>query len=291
MKSVIGNSNLEITVKHTGAELSGIRDSAGTEYMWQGNPDIWSGQAPVLFPVVGKLNNNTYIYDGQTYRMGLHGFARNNEFKKSGDSDEHLSFTLEDSEKTRGMYPFKFNLNVLFRLSAETLEVTYEVINRDKKVMPFSIGAHPAFAFSWGEDDRLEDYYIQFNKKENAGIYKLDENFLLSEQPSATIANTDILRITKEIFDEDALIFKELESDTATLRSDRHSRKVQVEFPGFPHLGIWAKPSAPYVCIEPWHGHADPSGYSGDIMEKPGIIKLQPGKQFSCRHRIKVILP
>jgi galactose mutarotase-like enzyme len=288
MKTTIRSSQLQVGVKHHGAELCSILDSRGTEYLWQGDPDIWAGQAPILFPIVGKLKDNSYRYQGRVYSLQGHGFANKSDFKLVDQSADALCFQLAPSDTTRNMYPFEFVLNITYILSGTTLAVTYRVTNNGDDVMPFSIGAHPGFACSWGDNDRPEDYYLEFAEPETVQRHVLDKNHLLSDTTEPGLNNSNILRITKNIFNNDALIFLDLKSERVTLCSDKHSRQLTMEFPGFPHLGIWAKPAAPYVCIEPWYGHDDPAGADGNIMNKPGIIKLEAGDTFSCRHHITV---
>jgi len=256
--------------------------------MWQANPDIWGRHSPLLFPVVGKLANDHYSFWGNTYKLGAHGFARKMEFKLIQETEDSLSYQLLPSEETRIGYPFDFALCVTYRLQDNTLEVRFEVRNNGKALMPFSIGAHPGLATNWCAGDKIEDYFLEFEQKETADAYFLDADHLLSAVPERVLSNEKELPLRTDIFDRDALIFLNLKSEKLTLCSHKSDTRVTVEFPGFPHLGIWAKPGAPYVCIEPWFGYDDPANHNGDILSKPGIIQLKPGSIFSTAYRIVV---
>lgn len=284
----IKNPFLTVTVKGHGAELCSIRSSKGMEYMWQGDPSIWGRQAPVLFPVVGKVANDSYIHEGKRYKLNQHGFARDMDFEIAEESADSLSFLLLPTPETRERYPFEFSLLVRYRLMGNCLEIGCEVANNSPGIMPFSIGAHPAFALTWGKDDRIEDYFLEFEEAETLDAYLLGKGNLISSEKVRVMTNERILPIRRETFDRDALIFLALKSEKVALGSHRRRNRLTVEFKGFPYLGIWAKPAAPFVCIEPWLGHADMEETDGILMNKPGIIKLAPGKSFTCTHMIVI---
>lgn len=288
MNRAITNSFLTVRVLQHGAELCSIRSADGKEYIWQADPAIWGRHAPILFPIVGKLANNRYSFETETFEMGQHGFARDMDFGLVEETGRSLSYQLLPSPATRGIYPFEFALRVSYVLEGNGLEVQYEVRNSGQGVMPFSIGAHPGFALNWDKDDRIEDYFLEFEKAETLDARLLCPDNLLSSKSERVLENEKVLPIRKEMFDRDALIFLDLKSEKVRLGSYKHKNSVTVEFHGFPYLGIWAKPGAPFVCIEPWHGHADPEEADGILMNKPGIIKLKPGGRFTCVHRIVI---
>jgi galactose mutarotase-like enzyme len=288
MQNTISNSLLSVTVKRHGAELCGLKGGDGTEYLWQADPAFWARHAPLLFPIVGKLVRGRYLLEDKTYEMNPHGFARDMDFELVEASGESLSYRLQASQATRKQYPFDFTLLRHYRLSGAVLEVACEVMNTGTALMPFSIGEHPAFALNWGVGDRVEDYALQFEKPERLVAHLLDSNGLLTTQTERMLANKRVLPLRSDLFDRDALIFLKLNSSRVSLCSRRHARRVTVEFPGYPHLGIWAKPGAPFVCIEPWYGHADPASHDGQLLHKPGIITLEPGKSFSCAWRVGI---
>ena len=288
MQNTISNSVLSVTVKRHGAELSSLKAADGTEYLWQADPAVWGRHAPLLFPIVGKLTNGRYILEGKRYEMSQHGFARDMDFELVEASECALTYRLQATAATRKQYPFEFSLIRHYRLAGDVLEVSTEVTNPGDKVMPFSIGEHPGFALNWREGDRVEDYALQFEKSERLDTHLLDSNGLVSDQTERVLANKTVLPLRRDLFDRDALIFLKIRSKKVKLCSRRHSRNLTVEFPGYPYLGIWAKPGAPFVCIEPWYGHADPANHDGEILNKPGIIKLEPGATFACVWRVVV---
>ncbi len=286
MEKTIRNSSLSVTIKSLGAELSSIKSSCGNEYMWEADPKIWGRHAPVLFPIVGKLAEDKYLHNGKSYSLCQHGFARNMNFELIKEDTTRLSYQLRQTPETKKAYPFNFSLIINYHLIENEVEIEYLVENNDNGVMPFSIGAHPAFALNWGKNDRIEDYFIEFEKPETVNTHHLDKDSLLSDETERVLSNGSTIPLKEDMFNRDALILLDLVSEKVSLCSYKHKQRIIVEFPGFPFLGIWAKPKAPYVCIEPWHGHVDPAGVDGILTHKPGIIKLEPGAVFSSVHRI-----
>lgn len=288
MIRTIGNSRLTVSVKQCGAELCGIRGSDGTEYLWQADPAVWNSQSPLLFPIVGKLNNGCYRFAGRTYVMNQHGFARGLDFEHVSGGESSLVYRLRSSPETLSQYPFEFVLTRQYRLDADRLEVVTEVANTGTGVMPFSIGEHPGFSLEWREGNRIEDYYLEFEKQEQEEAALLDDGGRLSARTVPVITGGNRLPLRRDLFNQDALIFTKLNSRRVALCSLKSNRRVTVDFPGYPCLGVWAKPAAPYVCIEPWYGHADPVGHDGELASKPGLIKLDPGARFACQWRVEV---
>jgi len=288
MQNTIGNSVLSVSVKRHGAEWCGLKAADGTEYLWQADPVVWGRHAPLLFPIVGKLIHGRYRFEGKEYEMHPHGFARDMDFELVESAESSLTYRLQATPVTRKQYPFNFSLTRHYRLSGSMLEITTEVTNTGDKVMPFSMGEHPAFALNWGIGDKVEDYALKFEKAERLDTRWLDANGLLSEQTERILSNKSVLPLRRDLFDRDALIFLKIKSQRVSLCSRRHARGVTVEFSGYPYLGIWAKPGARFVCIEPWYGHADPANHDGELMNKPGIIKLDPSQVFSCVWRVEV---
>lgn len=288
MKDSISNSELTVTVKRCGAELCSVRSAGDREYIWQADPDVWGGHSPLLFPIVGKLLNDSYSFDGDTYKMGIHGFAKRMNFELIREEADCLSYQILPTAETKDVYPFDFAVCVTYRLKDNALEISFEVKNNGERLMPFSIGAHPGLAMNWHGDDQVEDYFLEFEKEETVGRYILDENHLLPAQSAPLLENERILSLHKNIFDRDALIFLEHKSRKLTLCSKKSDTRVTVEFPGFSQLGVWAKPGAPYVCIEPWIGCDDQASHNGDILTKLGIVCLEAGKTFVATYRILI---
>ena len=221
--------------------------------------------------------------------MKQHGFARRADFELVEATKSTLTYRLQASETTRLQYPFDFVLTRQYQLLGGVLEVHTEVVNSSKQVMPFSIGEHPGFSLAWGVGDQIEDYRLEFEKAETIDTTLLDSNHLVSRTTERVLTNEQVLPLRRDLFDRDALIFLKLASRKISLCSCKHKNRLTVEFPGYPYLGIWAKPGAPYVCIEPWYGHADTAWHDGQLKHKAGIIQLNAGETFSCLWRVSVV--
>lgn len=277
----ISNEKLTVQVSPQGAELQSIaRNDTGLEYLWSGDPAFWGKKSPVLFPIVGGLKDNTYQYRGDHYTLGRHGFAREQLFAVTEQGAEHVSLRLSDSDATRKVYPFRFDFTIQYLLQDDQLQVTYQVLNRDDKTLLFSVGGHPAFKLPLVPDTAYEDYYLYFNKEENAGKWPLSAAGLIERTTQPLLEQTQTLPLKRSLFYQDALVFKHLASDTVTLKSDRTPHGLTFHFKGFPYLGIWAAKNADFVCIEPWCGIADHVDASGRLEEKEGIIELAPDGEF-----------
>lgn len=280
------NNTLQIRIKRQGAELCSILSlNNSIEYLWQAKPE-WSKHSPVLFPIVGQLKDNEYKWQDKNYKMERHGFARNMPFNLIADDSLSATFELSDNDVTHQQYPFKFSLQIKYDLNGDTLTISYKIKNNSDFIIPFSIGAHPAFNIPLCTDETYSDYYLQFNKKENCGNWKLENGLLKNETPFFN--NTSEIPLSKSLFENDALVFKNLKSDLIELKSKKNSHGLSVTKANFPYLGIWAAKNADFICIEPWHGIADSVNASGNILEKEGIILLNQQQTFSCAFSINV---
>lgn len=256
--------------------------------MWSGDPAFWAKKSPVLFPIVGGLKNNTFQYKGKDYKLSRHGFAHDNSFELVEETNSSLTFSLKSNEQTKAAYPFDFVFSVKYFLHGNKLQVTFIVENPGSENILFSVGAHPAFAVPLVEGTQYEDYYLQFSKKENAGIWPLSSDGLIETRPAPFLRNENKLPLKMEMFYKDALVFKNLASDKISIRSDKTPHGVEVDCTGFPYLGIWAAKDADFVCIEPWCGIADTVNATRKIEEKEGIRTLEPGGQFEVTYSIEV---
>lgn len=275
MVHYIENEHLKIGVKEFGCELTSVKSKkTGFEYLWQGDEKIWAGQSPILFPIVGRLIDDKYTLDGKEYEMPKHGFARKLKWEFLEANETSMKFILSDSEETLKIYPYHFDLVVTFTLEGNKLKVSHDVINKNEGVLLFSLGAHPAFNCEIGDK-------LVFSEKETLSTVKIDlvNSLRLPETFPVLNDETDIV-ITKDVFNEDALIFSGMKSDFVTLKSDNHSRTIKFNLGSAPWLGIWAKPGAPYVCIEPWWGVNDSQIKKDDFSEKDGINAVSAGE--SC---------
>jgi galactose mutarotase-like enzyme len=283
------NDFLKVEINTKGAQLSSIYNKAAqVEHLWQADAKIWGWHAPNLFPVVGGLINDELLVDGKTYAMARHGFARQSEFILLESDEVHATYSLPNSEKTLQIYPYKFDFQVLYTLIDNALRVTYKLINHDKKNIFFSVGAHPAFNLPFNSGEKYEDYYLEFETDEELEAHTLStEGFFNGEvHPISSPGNK--LYLTRDMFDNDALVFKNLKSREVTIKSNKHNLSVSIEFPHFNYLGVWAKGGSDFVCIEPWLGCADTVGKHVDISEKEDIQKLKPGHVFEAAFFISI---
>jgi galactose mutarotase-like enzyme len=283
LKTVIKNTFLTATINSFGAELCSLKNNENNEYIWEGNPDFWGKHSPILFPIVGTLKNNSYQYNETEYHLSRHGFARNMDFELVDQKENSATYSIQSSEETLKVYPFMFELQIIYSLDKNRLNIAYKVMNNGKSKMPFSIGAHPAFALP----GNFEDYAIQFEKEESLEYYLL-ENDLISNETKTLEVQNDCIPLTFELFKNDALIFKTLESNSVTILENSNP-KLRVNFNDFPSLGIWTKMNAPFICIEPWFGYSDTNENSGNIFEKEGIQILEENKTFRSEFSIEIL--
>ena len=280
--TVLKYGNVEIGVFTKGAELYSYKIN-GEEFIWERNPEFWGGSSPVLFPFVGILKSGKYTFDRKEYEISTrHGFARDNNFDLIEKGENFLKFKFSSNEETLKKYPFKFDLFLTYIINGDTLEIKYEVINKNAGEMYFSLGAHPAFALKLNENIKLNDYFLEFEKEETAQIYKLVNACVLNEKQDY-LKNEKIIRLNETIFDDDAIIFKNLKSNKVTIKCDKTDKKISVNYEGFPYVAFWSKHAAPFVCIEPWFGITDFESCSGKLEEKEGIIKLPENNNFTAK--------
>ena len=268
----IENENLILGVKEFGCEITSIKSKAtGYEFMWQGNPDVWSGQSPILFPIVGRLIDDKYYLDGTEYEMPKHGFARKMGWTFLCADDNSMSFRLSATNETRKIYPYEFDLTVTYTLEGNSIIVSHNITNKNDAVMYFSLGAHPAFNCAIGDT-------LTFDEAETLYTEKIDlvESLRLPEKLLVLDNSKDIV-ITNDIFNEDALILSDIKSENITLNISDGNRKIIFNLGKAPYLGLWAKPGAPYVCLEPWWGVNDSTEKKDDFSQKDAICKADPG--------------
>ena len=268
MEITIQNQAIKAVIKTKGAELSSLQKD-GKNYIWEINSEFWNKTSPILFPIVGALKNGEYFHEGKVYKLSRHGFARDFEFEVIENSENAVVFSLKSNEETLKVYPFHFELQLSYILEGNKLMVKYEIINRSSEKMYYSIGAHPAFNI----DGDFEDFSLIFDDEKDLETYKLEQD-LFSGKTEILKLNGNVLPLQYELFEEDALVFKNFATKSLTLAKNNES-VMKVSFPDFPFLGIWTKKDAPFICIEPWLGIADNANTSGKIEEKEGIQILE----------------
>lgn len=272
----IENNFLKVGVKEAGCELTSITSkSRNYEYLWQGNPDVWGGQSPILFPIVGRIIDDKYYFNGKEYTLPKHGFARRQNWTLLSKEEDTMSFILSETEETLKIYPFEFDLIVTYTLEDNKLSVSHNVVNKNEFDMYFSLGAHPGFNCEMGDT-------LIFDENETLATEKIDlvESLRLPET-FPVLNNEKEITITETIFNEDALILNSIKSKNITLKHKNNKNTVVFDMGNSPYLGIWAKPGAPYVCIEPWYGVNDTFEKKDDISKKDAINKLLPEEIFT----------
>ena len=285
------NRKLKIGIKKIGAELYQISSiNNRNEFMWDANPAIWANHAPNLFPIIGALKEDSYRFENKKYTMTKHGFIRNNKdialHEKTNDS---LTFKLSQNESTLKSYPFKFEFYITYKLTDNKIDIIHTIKNCDKQSLYFSLGGHPAFKCPVYNDENYDDYFIEFEHEENSVRHLINmETGLISSKTKPVFNNSNKIPLTHDLFNEDALIFKDLKSRKVTLKSDTYGAILSISYKEFPYLGIWAKPNGNYVCIEPWLGIADYEDTNQELKTKEGILSLEANKSFTASYTIEI---
>lgn len=284
---IITSDSLSARISTRGAELQSLTDPAGRELLWDGDGAFWQGRAPILFPIVGALEGGQYRLDGTAYPMAKHGFARHATFDIVAQGPDAATFRLQATDETRAIYPFDFVLDIDFSLSGASLSIIATIANAGASAMPASFGFHPAFCWPLPYGRPRADHAIRFAQAEPGPIRRIDGNGVLIPQAQPTPVDGDRLILRDDLFVDDALIFDRPISRRVTYGADTGPR-LEIDFDDLPMLGIWTKPGAGFICIEPWQGVADPAGFAGDIRDKPGIIEIAPGahKQLAMHIRL-----
>lgn len=283
MLHTIENEMLICTIESNGAEIRSLKNKdTGEEYIWQINKSVWGSSSPVLFPAIGKIKEDKVVYDGQAYDMPKHGIVRNNNslsFQQYDDSS--CVFTLSSSAETLKQYPFKFSFSVEFSLIDKRLVMNYKVENKDSIPMQFACGGHTAYACPLSKDIKLSDYVVEFPTQLELKASTLGASGLLSQYKRTMESDNAILPLSDTLFNEDALIFSDIACDWIRLRKKEDKKGIVVRFTGYPHLALWSKPCADYICIEPWLGLPDSEDESIDLTQKPSYKTIGAGTEFS----------
>jgi len=282
MNITISNSQLTATINTLGAELISLVKN-NKNYIWNVDETYWNKTSPILFPIVGRLKNDSYLFNGKKYQLPRHGFARNLEFSFDKKSDSQVILELNETEETKAMYPFTFKLLVAYTLIGNELVMEYFLRNQSDEVLPFSIGAHPAFAI----EGNFENYSLQFNKKDLFETHHLENESFNGKTTLVDTINNSIA-LNYALFEKDALVFKQLNSNEVTFKN-KGKAILKVNYDHFPYLGIWTKQNAPFLCIEPWCGLADDINHNGNLEEKEGMNHLPAGEDFLRAIRIEIL--
>lgn len=285
----ITNGLLQVSISEKGAELQSIINTqTGLEYTWSGDAAFWGKKSPVLFPIVGGVKNNTYNYEGESFQLGRHGFARESSFVVNAQTATSITYILSSNDETLKLYPFEFLFAITYTVDGNKLTCTYAVENIGNETLYFSCGAHPAFKVPLVDGTDYTDWHLQFSEMENTGKWPLSADGLILKEPVACLENTNQLPLTKELFYGDALVFKDLKSTAISIVSDKSPHGLTMNFDGFPYYGIWAFKNADFVCLEPWCGIADSIDTTSELQEKEGIILLGENEVWKRSWNVKL---
>ncbi|WP_397362585.1 aldose 1-epimerase family protein [Olleya sp. R77988] len=287
----LSNSLLNIAVKPKGAELCQINAVKNkNQFMWHADPKVWASYAPNLFPIIGCLKDDKYLFEGKTYHIPKHGFVRHSEeIKLISQTENSLTFSLKFNDALLKIFPFKFEFILTYTLIGNTLEVNHTVKNLDNQSIYFSVGGHPAFKCPLHKNEKYTDYNLVFETEESAQTYLLNtDNGLVTGTTKPAFNTKNSINLKPNLFNDDALIFKDLKSRKVALVSKTKGEILNVSFKDFNYLGIWAKPNAPYVCLEPWLGIADHENTTQDLKKKEGIINLPENQTFTASYYIQI---
>lgn len=290
MLHMIENGQLRVTASSLGAQLWSIQDADGTQYLWQGDPKYWADRALTIFPYVARLWQGRYMMDGREYRMPIHGFAPESEFVLAEKTAQRMVLELCENENTLLQYPRRFAFRVIYALEGDTLCVTYEVQNRDERVMFFGLGGHPGFNVPLEAGKRFEDYHLRFSQPcRPVRVGFSDDCFVNGKDTPFALEGGCMLNLSHNLFDDDAIVLRDMAREV-TLQPGQGGRSVTVSFPDMPYLGIWHWPrtDAPYVCIEPWRSLPAREGRITVMEEQEDLVRLEPGKTYTNRWTIQI---
>lgn len=279
------NDNCTARIISKGAELKSLSVNR-RELMWRADPAFWGKTSPLLFPMIGTLRGGKTIIGGKEYKITKHGFARDLELSAESVSGTSVTFALEQNDYTLEMFPFDFKFTVTYTLKSDGITVTYRVKNNSEELMPFCIGAHPAFEC----DGEFTDYRLEFAKPETAAVpnYNLETGMHEENNRRPLLNNENVLPLKHELFYEDVCYFDKVISRSVMLL-DKENKGVRVDYPDFTSLGVWQAKDAPFLCIEPWCGSADFDDATGVFSEKRGAVTLNAGEERAFTYSITAI--
>ncbi len=279
----IENEYIKASFNKIGAELNSLICD-DKEYIWNEKGSFWDYSAPIVFPICSSLKDDTFIYENESYKLQKHGYARFCEFQVENHTDDSITFLLNSDENSKKHFPFDYQLRITYTVLNKELAITYKTTNTGSNTMYFSIGAHEGYFCPEG----IDEYEIQFENSQT--LYSnILENGLIGDKKQLIIENTDKISLKYDYFEEDALIFKDINFNSVILKNKTDSRKVKVTFNDFNYLLLWTIKDAPYICIEPWCGICDNVGTNQKIEEKEGIIPVNPGDSCLKTHTIEIL--
>ena len=295
---VLKSDQLNVEFQTLGGALSSIKDKEGVEYLWQGDPTYWSGQAPVLFPICGSVRNDTVLYDKEDGsqkegKIPRHGLVRKKEFTLVEQTDNSVTFAIEDDEEMYANYPYHFRLEITYTVTGKTIRTQYKIYNKEaEKSMPYFIGGHPGFNCPLLDDEIYEDYYLEFEKPETCTVPKpFPETGMLDlKDRNSWLNNQKEIDLNYDFFSYDAVTLDKLESRTVALRSRKHDKGLKLHFKEFPNLIVWSTLNkGPFIALEPWSGLSTSLEEGDRLEDKKGVKILKPGRYEQLGFDIEIL--
>lgn len=290
MRYVLENDVLRVEIDSFGAELKSVKNKTNDqEYMWQGDPQYWGRTSPILFPFVGSLKDKRYTYQGKTYDMGQHGFARDMEHALVSKTDTEIHFQLTNTEETLQKYPFSFVLNLGYKLTGNELDVIWKVTNpATDEMLHFSIGAHPAFNCPIHGEENKAGYAFYFGGVNEIHHHGHTDTGLSIEEDVILALENNRATITPEFFDGSTYIIEGPQTNEIGVEDPEGNRFITVTF-DMPVVALWSPPgkNAPFLCIEPWFGRCDAADFEGNLEDRAFNNSLEAGKQFETSYTIR----
>ena len=287
----LSNQYLTVNLHPKGAAIiSIVGNQDHINYMWKRDACQWANSAPILFPIVGAIKNDTCRIDGKEYHMTQHGFARHNEFEIKNQSQTEVTFTLVSNDEIIKQYPFLFELNVTYKLVENTLTCFINVKNKDHQTIYFQVGGHPAFACPFMENESSNDYYVEFAEYETRNQKVIDvAKRGMSHVQLPFFDHEKRFFVRQQLFNNDAIVIKDFKSENISIKSLNHQKSIVFHMQGFDHVGLWtAKHVGGLLAIEPWIGHADYVDFDGEFKEKESCVALDTDKEFNVQFAVEI---
>lgn len=288
----VKNSFGSLSVNSKGAELCSYKDSEGKERIWQGDPECWPGHSPILFPIVGAIQDNMTIVNGKQYHINKHGFAARKEFTLKEQTESSITLSLREDSESLEIYPFSFELSAKFVLNENGYSCTLSVANLSEAEMPFQIGGHPGFICPMDETSVFEDYMLEFEKEENGEIAECPDGIIVKGVKTFPLKDGRRYSLNYADFDaNDALIFTSLASRNVKLLNSRTLKGIDFTFSDFELLGVWTSSikHSKYICLEPWNGMNAFKGETSEFCKRPHTTVLKPGDKKDMTFSMKLI--
>ncbi len=289
------NSLLTAGIDTMGAQLISLKDSSGTEYIWQRDPAVWKNCSPILFPIVGNLRNGAVMIDGEERFIEKHGPCKSLEFQLLSSGNGEAVFGLTQESFPEGGYPYRFQLRVKYRLTGKNLTAVLEVENRDDRDIWYCLGFHTGFCCPLTEGEVFEDYYLEFPEIQEHGYRRYDLEkleFDMSKEYPFPGEDGKRIPLDRKLFASDAFWFDRPSSHRVSLKSRAGSKGVEVDYRDFDTVAFWTMTSeqARFLCIEPWNGSAVCSDEDNELIHKNHIRKLEKGKTASYSMTVSLLV-